>query len=335
MTFIWPLMLFSLLVLPLLIALYWRQQQRRRAVAARYGTMGFVQQSAGKPLAWRRHVPPVLFLVGLTILLIAMARPEATVSLPVLRGTVVLAFDVSGSMAADDLKPSRMEAAKTAAINFVQRQPSTVQIGVVAFSDSGLIVQPPTNDQEAVLSTIQRLGPERGTSLGQGIFAALNLIFMPKDEVPNIYSNLTPTAVPSPAPVPAGVYAPSAIVLLTDGENTAPPEPMEAAQAAAERGVRIYSIGVGSPAGMVLEVEGFRVLTRLDEPMLQQISQFTGGEYFNAENEEELRAVYENLSPELILSSEKMEITALLVGASVLLLLLGGIYSMAWMSRLP
>src|ERR687884_774828 len=173
MSFIWPAMLVFLLLLPLFLVLY--------------ASLGLVQGAAGRGPGARRHIPPALFLAGLTILLIALARPQTIVSLPRVEGTVILAFDVSGSMAADDLKPSRMEAAKAAARDFVQRQPATVQIGVVAFSDGGLAVQAPTNDQAAILAAINRLAPQRGTSLGQGILMALNTIEAAKQPGPRLY----------------------------------------------------------------------------------------------------------------------------------------------------
>src|SRR5947208_5814163 len=258
MSFIWPPMLLSLLLMPLGVALYLRLQRRRRRLAASYGSLGLVQEAAGRRLGGRRHVPPALFLLGLTLLAIALARPQTVLSLPKVEGTVILAFDVSGSMAADDLKPTRMEAAKAAARAFVQRQPRTVQIGVVAFSDSGFSVQAPTNDQEAILAAIDRLAPARGTSLANGILASLNTIAAADGrQTPRLYSNLTPTPTPTPTPVPKGTYAPAVIVLLTDGENTAPPNPLAAAQVAADRGVRIDTVGIGSAAGATLRVEGF------------------------------------------------------------------------------
>jgi Ca-activated chloride channel family protein len=328
-------MLFSLLLLPVFAVLYLRLQQRRRRVAVLYGTLGIVQAPTGQSLGARRHLPPLLFLTGLAILLLALARPQATLSLPRLEGTVILAFDVSGSMAADDLAPTRMEAAKAAALSFVERQPTSVQIGVVVFSDSGFAVQPPTDDPDAIIAAINRMVPQRGTSLGQGILASLSTLFPPQEPTPLVYSELPPTALPTPTPVPTGVYIPSVIVLLTDGENTAPPDPFEAVQLAAERGVRIYPIGIGSAAGTILEVEGFSVHTRLDEETLQQIALITGGEYFNAENEEDLRRIYENLDPELVLKTEEMEVTSVFAGASLLLILIGGTFSLFWLGRIP
>jgi Ca-activated chloride channel family protein len=258
-------------------------------------------------------------------------------------GIVILAFDVSGSMAADDMKPTRMEAAKAAVQDFVQRQPPSVQIGVVAFSDSGFAVQAPTNDQAILLASINRLTPTRGTSLAQGILASLNTIAASAEQSlsgetegePPHLSNLTPMPTPTPTPVPEGTYTPAVIVLLSDGENTVSPDPLVAAQVAADRGVRIYTVGVGSAAGAILHVEGFTIHSQLDEAMLQQISQFTGGAYYNAESEQDLRAIYENLDPQLVIKPEKMEVTSIFAGVSILVLLIGGAFSLLWFSRLP
>ncbi len=336
MSFIWPLMLLTLLVVPLFVWLYLRLQRRRQQLRAQYGSLGFVQQ-AGRPLGMRRHIAPALFLLGLIVLLIALARPVAAISLPRLEGTVILAFDVSGSMAAEDLTPTRKEAAKVAARDFVGRQPPTIQIGVVAFSDSGFAVQPPTNDQETIFAAINRLGPERGTSLAHGIVASLNTIFADQEtnQGPRLYSNLTATPEALPTPMPEGTYTPAVIILLTDGENTDPPDPIEAAQSAADRGVRIHTVGIGSAAGATLEIEGFSIHTQLDEAALQQIAELTEGAYYNAADEEELRTIYENLDPKLVVKPEEMEVTSLLAGASILIFLVGGLCSLVWFSRLP
>jgi Ca-activated chloride channel homolog len=335
MSFIWPAMLLLLLLIPLWVGLYVRMQQRRRLLVARYGSLGLVQGAMGHELGIRRHIPPALFLAGLTILTIALARPQTVVSLPRVEGTVILTFDVSGSMAADDLKPTRMEAAKAVARDFVQRQPRSVQIGVVAFSDSGLTVQAPTNDQKAILASINRLSPQRGTSLGQAILASLNTIAAQTEQAPRLYSSLTPTPIATPTPVPKGTDTSAVIVLLTDGENNEAPNPLAAAQAAADRGVRIYTVGIGSAAGTTLHVNGFTVHTQLDEAMLQQIAQLTEGAYYNVENQEDLRTIYENLDLQLVIKPEKTEVTALFAGAGVLVLLIGGACSLLWLSRLP
>jgi Ca-activated chloride channel family protein len=334
MTFIWPTMLlFTILMVPLLIALYLILQRRRRRFAAKYGGLGLA--SAGSEIGKRRHIPPILFLIGLSILMIALARPQTEVSLPRIEGTVILAFDVSGSMAADDMQPTRMEAAKVAARDFVQHQPASVQIGIVAFSDSGFSVQPPTNDQDAILAAINRLTPQRGTSLANGILVSLNTIATSGQPNTNFYSSLTPEPTPTPTAVPQGTYTSAVIVLLTDGENNENPDPLAVAQTAAKNGVRIYTVGIGSAAGTILHVNGFTVHTQLDEATLQQIAQITGATYYNAQSKEELLKIYDNLDPQLVIKPEKTEVTSIFAGASVLVLLVGGLFSLLWFSRLP
>lgn len=328
-------MLVLLFLVPVFVLLYLRVQRQRQRMIARYGSLGFVQGAAGRKLGIRRHVPPAFFLLSLTILIIALARPQTEVSLPRIEGTVILAFDVSGSMAADDFKPTRIEAAKAAAQDFVERQPPTVQIGVVAFSDSGLSVQIPTYDQGAVLAAINRLAPQRGTSLANGIIASLTAIANNTGQETNYYSNLTPTPAPSPTPVPKGTYTSGAIVLLTDGENNENPDPFAAAQAAADRGVRIYTVGIGSAAGTNLHINGFTVHTQLDEATLQQISQITSGTYYNAETEQDLHEIYDHLNPQLVIKPEKTEVTPLFAGVSIFVLLIGGIISLLWFGRMP
>ena len=333
MTFSWPLMLLSLLLVPIFIVIYIRIQVRRQRIVDNMGSLGFVQDARGGRIGRRRHVPPALFLVGLAVLLVALARPQAVVSLPGLESTVILSFDVSGSMSATDMEPTRMEAAKAAARDFVQRQPSNVEIGVVAFSDGGISVQSPTKDQETILAAIDRLTPQRGTSVGSGILASLDAIAHDRGEVPVTGDSLTP--VPTPTPVPYGTYIPAAIVLLTDGENTTNPDPLEAALAASQQGVRVYTIGVGSATGTTLTVNDFTVFTQLNEPMLQQIASLTDGMYFNAQSEEDLREIYENLDVQVVVKPEKTEITSIFTGISILLMLLGGAFSLVWFNRLP
>jgi Ca-activated chloride channel homolog len=326
MTFIWPPMLYSLLLVPLLAAVYFYRQRKRQRLAERYNSLGFAAAFAAQNAGMRRHIPIFLFLAAIAILLLSLGRPQAVVHLPRVEGTIILGFDVSGSMIAEDYPPTRMEAAKAVARDFVLSQPPTVQIGVVAFSNNGFAVQPPTNNQEQILEAITRLTPQQGTSLGQGIVSAIN----------TLDSSYGQASVPGEESDPVDPrQLPAAIVLLSDGENNAEPSPFEAAMIAAERGIKIYTIGIGSTAGSVIELNGFNVHTRLDEFTLQQIAAISGGEYFYAETGSDLEDIYNSLTPQLIVRPEEMEMTSLFAGASILIMLIAGFLSLLWFNRLP
>ena len=334
MTLIWPWMLLTLLLVPLLVGLYARLLRLRQQAVRNLGPLGLVQNTAGVDVGRRRHVPPALFLLGLTFLLFGLSRPELPVSLPRIEGTVILAFDVSNSMLADDLEPTRIEAARAASRAFVENQPSTIQIGVVAFANGGLVVQPPTNVEGDVLAAIDRLTPQGGTSLGQGIFTALNAIAgepIGLDEA-TLAEGLLPEEMP---PIDIDDYSSAVIVLLTDGENTSAPEPLDMAQLAAEAGVRVYPVGIGSAEGSVLELDGFNVLTRLDEPALQAIADVTNGVYYHAEDEESLQEIYRTIDLQMAIKGEEMEVTSILAGIGALFFLMGGGLSMVWFGRVP
>ncbi len=334
-------MLWSLLLVPLLVLWYQRAQRRRRDLLARYGSLGLVGAASGsvRVPAWRRHLPPALFLAALSILLLSLARPEARVSLPRLEGTVILAFDVSASMAAEDMEPSRMEAARAAAQAFVASQPETVRIGVVAFSNSGLEVQVPTDDQAAILAAIDRLEPQRGTSLGQGILAALTALAADADadgldivpgetgEGDGGQSAAEILSVASPSS--------TAIILFSDGENNEAPDPLEAALAARELGVRVYTVGVGTAEGITLELDGFSVHTQMEEAPLAQIAEVSGATYYRAVDQDALSKIYDDVAAQLVVRAQEMEVTSLLAGAGILVLLLGGALSLLWFGRVP
>jgi Ca-activated chloride channel family protein len=339
-SFIWPPLLLLLLAIPLGVGAY-RSRERRRALRAAHfgvapGSQGAAASAIGRRARWTRRIPAAFMVFGVTILVFSLARPQSVIGVPRLEGTVFLAFDVSGSMAATDVAPTRMEAAKTAALAFVADQPSSVRIGVVVFSDSGVSSQAPTVDRVAVLAAIQRLKPERGTSLGQGIVAALKAIEADNDTNPtDYYTSASPPPTPRPTPVPAGFYEPAIIVLLTDGENTVQPDPYGAAQEAKNRGVRIHTVGIGSPAGTTLEVEGFMVHTRLDEAALRAIATMTDGTYHAAADEDDLTAIYQDIGRRLVVRSEPLELTPILAGLGFALLLIGGVGSLRWLGRMP
>jgi Ca-activated chloride channel homolog len=340
MSFIWPPMLLSLALIPLGVLLYRFLDGRRRRRLAAYGGSGLALGTTRRP-GFRSRVPAALLLLGLVVMSVALARPQAVVSLPRQEGTVILAFDVSASMAATDLAPTRIAAAKVAAKDFVARQPSSITIGVVAFSDSGVSVQAPTNDQATVNAAIDRLTPQRGTSVAGGILASLKVIATAEagpfsgDYYTNPTSGPSPTTAPTPTPMPPGVHAPAVIILLSDGENNENPDPAAAAQAAADQGVRIYTVGIGSATGTTVTVEGFQVFTQLDEATLQGISDTTGGTYYAASDAQQLRSVYDNIDTQVVLQPQMTEITSLLAGMSLLLLFAGAMTSLLWLGRLP
>jgi Ca-activated chloride channel family protein len=334
MSFIWPSLLVFLLTIPLLWWAYLHMQQRRRNFAARFGSLGLVRNASGKGPGTAQLVPATIFLGGITVLVFSMARPQATVSLPRLEGTVILTFDVSGSMVADDLKPTRMEAAKAAASQFVKNQPEGVSVGVVAFSDGGISVQAPTNNHEETLATINRLVPRRGTSIANGILVALNTIALDNGDPPILKTNAT-EGNQEPIPAPTGWYPSAVVVLLTDGENNQQPDPLLAADLAADLGVRIYSVGIGTSAGSTITVEGFTVHSALDEGMLRAISDDSGGQYYNAANEDDLLRIYNDLKPRLSIKTEEMEITSIFAAIGMLALLIGGVLSLLWFGRVP
>lgn len=336
MQFLWPSMLWLLLLIPALVAAYVLAQRRRQRYALRYASLSLVREAVGRGPGIRRHIPPALFLVGVAVMLVALARPVSVVTLPAQEGTVILTMDVSGSMRADDLKPNRLDASKAAARAFVEKQPPGVRIGVVSFSDNAFVVQAPTDDKQAVIAAINRLTFQRGTAVGRGLLTSRDAIFEQSD--PEFSSNgsapdSTPT--PTPTPVPKGVYEPAVIVLLTDGESNQGPPPLTVVDQIAARGIRVYTVGIGSVEGTILRVQGRAIRTRLDEKTLKAVAEATDGAYFNAETEEDLQVIYQNLSTQLVFRKQQSEVTAVFTALAAALSLIGGILSLLWFNRLP
>ena len=324
-----PWMLLWLAVVPLLVLAYVRLVVRRRSRRAeRLASEGLVATpTSRRGLRGRRHVPFALFASAIVLVCVGLARPSMSFALPQREGTVILAFDVSNSMRADDLEPTRMAAAKAAATAFVERQPSTIKIGVVAFGDSALTVLRPTNVQEEAVAAIRRLSPGGGTSLGQGLFTSLSTIA----GKPLL---LDESALESDAgEVDIGFFGSSAIVLLSDGENTSRPDPLRLAEVASSAGVPVHAIGVGTPEGTVVEVDGFNVATALDEDLLTEIADVTNGSYNRAGDTATLARVYESIDLELKQVDEEREVTALFAAAGALLLAIGSLLSIAWFGR--
>ena len=338
MSFLWAEMLWALLLVPAFIIAYILVQRRRRKYTVRYASLSLVKEALGRGPGIRRHIPPALFLVSMAIMTFALARPVATVMLPSQQGMVILTLDVSGSMRADDLKPNRMEAAKAAARAFVEKQPKNVRIGVVSFSNNASIVQAPTTDREAGLAAINRLAMQRATAIGSGILTSMDAVFEQPGATPTPFSRDSLTLsdpAPTPTRAPGGTYAPAVVVLLSDGQSNAGPSPLQAAKQAADRGVRVYTVGVRSPDGTILSVEGRSIRVRLDEETLKRIADETGASYFKADSETDLRQIYENLSTNLVFKAEQTELTAGFTGLATVFLLAAGSLSLLWFNRLP
>ncbi len=347
MAFIWPELLWLLVLVPLSVLAYWWLLRRRRRVALRYSGLSLVREALVKGPGWRRHVPPVLMLLALVALLVAVARPTASVTLPSQQRMVILAMDVSGSMRATDVEPSRMAAAQAAAREFVALQDSGTRIGVVTFAGTALLTQPPTHSKEDVLAAIDRFNFQRATAVGSGILVSLQAIF-PDLEFDLRGTNPRPGTEDSrlgrsldqrggggkpPPPVEPGSYASAAIILLTDGQTTTGPNPVEAARMAAERGVKVYTIGVGTENGEILVGDGWSMRVRLDEESLRGIANVTGGDYFYAGTAPDLKKIYQGLHSKLALETRDIEVTALLAAAAAALMLLAAGLSVFWFHR--
>ncbi len=341
MTFIWPTMLWSLLLLPLLVLLYTWLLRRRRRSTVRLASVAVAKAALGKGPGWRRHVPPILLLLAIGTLLVAMARPLAVITLPLSQRTIILAIDVSGSMRATDVLPSRIVAAQEAAKAFVTDLPREVRVGVVSFAGTAAVVQAPTNSREDIIAAIDRFQLQRATATGSGIILSLATIF--PDAGIEIQQATGQKNMPSPldekkkdndfVPVPPGSYTSAAIIMLTDGQRTTGPDPIDAAKMAADRGVKVYTVGIGTTAGETIGFEGWSMRVRLDEATLKNIAVLTQAEYFYAGTADDLKKVYQSLSSRLVVEKKETEITAFFAAAGALLALLGAGLSVWWFGR--
>jgi len=345
MTFIWPDLLWLTLLLPAAIALYVLLLRRKKRASLRYASLTLLRDAMSRA-SIRRHVPPVLFMIALALMLVAIARPAAVLTLPSQHETVILAMDVSGSMRAADVKPNRLTAAQQAAKSFIAEQPKTTRIGVVSFAATASVVQSPTHSKEDIITAIDRFQLQRGTAVGSGILVSLKLIFPdaefdlraanPRREPPK-GSPLDPQGAsgkPETKPVAPGSFTSAAIILLTDGQTTTGPDPIEAAKIASDRGVRVYTVGIGTPAGEIIGVEGWSMRVRLDEDSLKSIANLTRGEYFYAGNATDLQKIYTNLNSKLFFEQKETEITALFAAAAAAFALMAAALSMLWFGRI-
>ena len=348
MTFLWPQLLWLLLTVPVLVGLYLLVLRRKKKAVVRYASLAMVKDAMGFGAGFRRHVPPILFLAALTVMIAAIARPAAVVTLPSQRSTVILAMDVSGSMRAEDVEPTRIAASQAAAKAFIEEQPRDTRIGIVAFAASALLVQAPTNNREDLYAAIDRFQTQRGTAIGSGLLVSLQTIFPGENfdvQVPEYRrSNRTSrgAAIDQESKgqdgekkiVPPGSFQSAVVILLTDGQATTGPDPLETARIAADHGVRVYTVGVGSTEGTILGYEGRSMRVQLDEETLQTIADLTRGQYFRASNSKELKKIYEAMNAQLIMEKQKTEITAGFSAVAALLALLSVALSMLWFNRI-
>jgi Ca-activated chloride channel family protein len=351
MSFLWPGFLLLLGVVPLSIAVYvW--MLRRQRVALRYSSLALVRAALSRFSYLRRHLPFALFLLSLVSLIVALGRPVQIVSVPTGQATIILTLDVSQSMRQNDIQPSRLEAAKAAALSFIQSQKPNTEIGIVAFAGYAELIQTPTSDQEALEAAVESLTTARGTAIGSGILKSL-------DAIAEIDPNVAPSVTGSspgeqPTPVPKGAYAPDIIVVLTDGVSTTGPSALGAAQQAADRGIRVYTIGFGTangssqfdpfggpggfggpgPFGGPPQGGGGRFgggFNRgIDETTLKQIADMTDGTYNAASSASELLKVFQNLPTYLITKHDIMEISVVFAALGALLVAIAVALSLRW-----
>lgn len=330
MTFLWPVFLWALLLIPGLIALYLWSLRKRQREAVTFSTLSVVRQAVGKGPGFRRHIPAILMITALAVLVFSLSRPTAKIPVAVDGGLVVLVMDSSGSMRAQDVAPSRIEAAQEAARTFIKKQPNDAVMAIVAFAATAFVLQPATADKDELLAAVDKLTMQRGTAIGSGMVVAMNTILEYRGEKPIPLTTDAPTLPSDPGTPLDG----SAIVLLTDGQNNVGPEPLSVVPLAIQRKLRIYTIGLGQTSGVVLEAEGRRARVVLDEPTLQAIADRTKADYFRAGTEKDLKSIYENLAGTLVFREEKTELTVFLAALAVLLMLTSAGLSLAWFRRL-
>jgi Ca-activated chloride channel family protein len=349
MSFVWPEALWLLLAIPVLIAVYVAILRRKRKAAVRFASIGVLRDALGAGHNFRRHVPPLLLLLALAVLVVAIARPRATITLPSEQRTIVLAMDVSLSMRANDVQPSRMAAAREAAKGFVREQPSDVRIALVAFAAQAVVVQQPTNDRDELEAAIDRLQLQVHTAIGSAVIMSLATLF-PGEGLELEAENYSigpvrdkPRGVPidrlqepekkETKPVPPGSYRNGAIILLTDGRRTIGPDPIDAARLAADHGVKVYTVGFGSSEGGTANVDGMPIYMRFDAETLQTIAQITAAEYFHAGTAADLKRVYDGLNAKYVLEKRPTEMSAIASAVAALIMLLAAALSIAWFHR--
>ncbi len=331
MSFLAPLALFGLLAVPVAVVAQVRAQRARARRRAELAAQALVLSGPAARNRRRDVVPFGLFTLALAVLVVGAARPQLDLGIPVRQGTVILAFDTSNSMLAADLEPTRLDAAKAAAQRFVDAQPAEIRIGIVGFGDGAVVLQQPTLERVDVTAAIARIKVGGGTSLGQGLYTGLGAIAgEPLALDPETLERELQREDPD---IDVGYYGASAIVVLSDGENTGPPDPVQVARLASVAGVAVHTVGIGDTNGTVVEVDGFNIATALDAALLEAIAETTGGTYSEATDAEGLASVYESLDLEFVRTGEPTEVTALFAAVGGVLAIVGAALSLRWFGR--
>jgi Ca-activated chloride channel homolog len=348
MQFLWPDALWLLLIVPVLIAAYVYALGRRKKMALRYASLILVRDAV-RPGQWlRRHLPALLLLLALVCALLGVARPTAVFTLPSQYQTIVLAVDVSRSMRATDMAPSRIGAAQNAVKNFIKDLPPNVRVGIVTFAGTAAIAQTPTQNRDDLIAAVDRFQLQYQTATGSGLLMAWSLL-LPESGVDleaatfdrnfSRRSGSAPLEPPGAGerkdfkPVPPGSYTAGAIVLLSDGRRTMGPDPLMAAKLAAERGVRVHTVGFGTKDGAPVAFENSVIYMRFDEEALKAIAGITEGEYYHAGSATDLQNVYKTLTAKLALERAKTELSAFFAAAAALFALVAAALSLLWVHR--
>lgn len=344
MRFLWSDMLWLLLVIPLLAGLYAYALRRRNQSALRYASLMLVREAIGPWQRLRRHLPALLLALGLACALLGAARPTVELTLPSQHQTVVLAIDVSRSMRAADMEPTRLGAAQNAVKAFVRDLPPNVRVGLVTFAGSASVVQTPTRNRDELIAAVDRFELQRQTAIGSGLLVALSLL-LPDADIGVEADGYAPHAFGEPLkaasepgtrdfkPVKPGSYGSGAIVLLSDGRRTTGPDPLKAARLAAERGVRVHTVGFGTRGGAPVDFDGRAIYMQFDEAALKAIAALTEGEYSHAGGAVDLHKVYKNLTSKLVLERSETEVTAFFGAAAALFAVVAAMLSLLWFHR--
>lgn len=346
MYFLAPEFLWLWPVVPGLVLLYLWLLGRKKKLALRYASLAIVKEAIGTGPSWRRHLPPALLLLGIGLALLAAARPLAVITLPSANATIMLAIDVSLSMRVTDVKPNRMVAAQEAAKTFLKELPRHIKVGIVTFAGTAQLVQAPTLNREELVAAVDRFQMQRGTAVGSAIVVTLATLFPDEgiDLSEMIYGSaprgksLDEKAGPAKkefVPVKAGSYESAAVILLTDGRRTTGVDTQVAAKMAANHGVRVYAVGLGTVDGTLPGYDGsWSIYLKLDEPSLRAVAQTTEAEYYYAGDADALKKVYQKLSARVQVERKETELSALLALAAAILSITAAALSLLWFNRI-